>query len=164
MKIRRAAPEDAAEIARIYNHYVEHTHHTFETEPVRATEMGRRISRITENYPFLVFEENGRIDGYAYAARYKERDGYRHSVEISVYVRPGAHRKGIGKTLYRKLFEELSAMDVHAIIAGIALPNEASIRLHENFGLEKVAHFREVGRKLGRWIDVGYWEKVSGER
>jgi phosphinothricin acetyltransferase len=153
--------EDAAAIAAIYNFYVESSHSTFETEMVNEMEMRRRISEILENYPFLVSEENGEILGYAYASRYKSRAGYKYSVEISVYVKNGINGKGIGTILYENLFAELKTKPIHAIVAGISLPNDASIRLHEKFGFEKVAHFREVGFKHGRWIDVGYWEKIQ---
>ncbi|HEX8196017.1 MAG TPA: arsinothricin resistance N-acetyltransferase ArsN1 family B [Pyrinomonadaceae bacterium] len=160
MKIRTANLEDAAAIAAIYNFYVESSHSTFEIETVNESEMRRRVSEILENYPFLVGEENGDIIGYAYASRYKARAGYRHSVEVSVYIKDGINGKGIGTILYENLFVELKAKPIHAIVAGIALPNDASIRLHEKFGFEKVAHFREIGFKHGRWIDVGYWEKI----
>jgi phosphinothricin acetyltransferase len=161
MNVRTANLEDAAAIAAIYNFYVESSHSTFETENVNEPEMRRRVSEILENYPFPVCEENGEIIGYAYASRYKSRAGYRHSVEVSVYIKNGINGKGIGTILYENLFAELHAKPIHAIIAGIALPNDASIRLHEKFGFEKVAHFREVGFKHGRWIDVGYWEKIQ---
>ena len=161
MKIRTAESEDVAAIARIYNFYVENTHHTFEVEPVAESEMLARINQVLENYPYLVCEKDDEILGYCYAARYKPRAAYRHSVEISVYVRNETVSKGIGSALYTELFELLKSQPIHAIIAGIALPNDASIRLHERFGFEKVAHFREVGFKFGRWIDVGYWEKFN---
>ncbi len=158
MNIRKATMEDAGQIAEIYNFYIQNTHHTFETEPVDSDEMRKRIGETIESYPFLVCEENSEIWAYAFAARYKSRCAYKSSAEVSVYVKNNLRQKGIGKILYEKLFEELSKTDVHAIIAGIALPNEESIKLHERFGFEKVAHFREVGFKFGRWIDVGYWE------
>lgn len=161
MKIRTANLEDTAAIAAIYNFYVESSHSTFETETVNESEMQRRVSEILENYPFLVGEENGEIIGYAYASRYKARAGYRHSVEVSIYIKNGINGKGIGTILYENLFAELKAKPIHAIVAGIALPNDASIRLHEKFGFEKVAHFREIGFKHRRWIDVGYWEKIQ---
>ncbi|MEZ5428374.1 MAG: N-acetyltransferase family protein [Pyrinomonadaceae bacterium] len=164
MSVRFVRPEDAEQVARIYNYYVENGHQTFETAPVGAAEMGERISAISEKYPYLVFEENGEVLGYAYAALYKIRQAYRHSAEISVYVKWGVRSRGIGRRLYEKLFEELKETDIHAVIAGISLPNEASVRLHQSFGMEKVAHFREVGYKFGRWIDVGYWEIVMGEK
>jgi L-amino acid N-acyltransferase YncA len=161
MKIRAATPADAVEIAAIYNFYVENTHHTFEIEKISVSKMQQRIFETLENYPFLICEENDEVVGYAFAARYKSRAAYLHSVETSVYVKDGCSGKGAGSRLYESLFEDLKRLPVHAIIAGIALPNDASIRLHEKFGFEKVAHFREVGRKFGRWIDVGYWEKIN---
>ncbi|MGI8642240.1 MAG: arsinothricin resistance N-acetyltransferase ArsN1 family B [Pyrinomonadaceae bacterium] len=161
MNIRHANLTDAAQIAEIYNFYIENTHHTFETKPISVVEMQSRIEMIIKNYPYLVCQENDEIIGYAYAAQYKPRPAYKHSVEISIYVKSNLKQKGIGKILYERLFDELSKTDIHAIIAGIALPNEASIKLHENFGFEKVAHFREVGFKSGKWIDVGYWELLN---
>ena len=123
--------------------------------------MQNRIGKIIAEFSFIVCEENEEILGYAFAARYKKREAYKHSAEVSVYVKNGAGGKGIGKSLYQKLFEEIERKDIHALIAGIALPNEASIKLHERFGFEKVAHFREVGFKFGRWIDVSYWEFLN---
>lgn len=165
MNIRQAAAHDAGQIAAIYNFYVLNTHHTFETEAITADEMRKRIGGISDNYPFLVAEAKSEISGYAYATLYKTRQAYRFSVEVSVYVKPETIGKGIGKMLYEKLFEALADTETHAIIAGIALPNEASIKLHEKFGFEKIAHFREVGFKFGKWIDVGYWQREEeGEK
>ncbi|MDQ3710629.1 MAG: N-acetyltransferase family protein [Acidobacteriota bacterium] len=161
MNIRRAALADAKQIAEIYNFYIENTHHSFEIEPIISEEMQERIAATSENYPFLVAEEAGEILGYAYASFYKSRSAYKNSVEVSVYVKSNLKQKEIGTKLYERLFEELSTMKVHAIIAGIALPNRLSIKLHEKFGMEKVAHFREVGYKFGLWIDVGYWELIN---
>lgn len=161
MNIRQVESSDSVQIAEIYNYYIENTHHTFETEAVNESEMQNRINEITENYPYFVGDENGEIIGYAYAAPYKSRCAYRSSAEVSVYARNDIQQKGIGTRLYEKLMAELQSSDVHAIIAGIALPNDASIGLHEKFGFEKVAHFREVGWKFGRWIDVGYWELIN---
>ncbi len=158
MNIRRVKLNDAEQITEIYNFYVQNTHHTFETEPVILGEMRNRIVEIVENYPYLVAEENNEILAFAYAAQYKTRCAYKSSAEVSIYVKNGTRGKGVGEKLYEKLFEEIKKIDIHAIIAGIALPNEASINLHERFGFEKVAHFREVGFKFYKWIDVGYWE------
>ncbi len=160
MNIRPIKLADARQLAEIYNFSVQNTHHTFETEVVSFEEMQNRIGEIIKNYPYLVAEENGEILAYAHAAPYKSRCAYRSSIEVSVYVKNGTKGKGIGTKLYEKLFEELKQTDVHAIIAGIALPNDASVKLHEKFGFEKVAHFREVGFKFYKWIDVGYWELV----
>jgi L-amino acid N-acyltransferase YncA len=98
--------------------------------------------------------------GYASASPWKSRSGYRFSAEITVYVEPGQEGRGIGSALYGALFPMLQARGVHAVIGGIALPNDASVALHEKFGMRKVAHFQETGYKHGRWIDVGYWERI----
>jgi phosphinothricin acetyltransferase len=161
MSLRRVKPEDAAQIAEIYNYYIKNTHHTFETESLTVEEMQSRIGEISEKYPYLVFEEDGEIFGYAYAAQFKLRQAYAYSAEVSIYVKNEAKQRKIGTQLYVKLFDELRETDVHAIFAGIALPNDASVVFHERLGFEKVAHLKEVGYKLGRWIDVGYWELLN---
>ncbi|MFO0758589.1 MAG: arsinothricin resistance N-acetyltransferase ArsN1 family B [Byssovorax sp.] len=159
--IRSATAEDAAEVARIYNPYVEETVITFEEEPVSPAEMARRIAEVQDaSLPWLVAEAPGRLAGYAYAARWKTRASYRFSVEITVYVAGAEVGRGVGVALYETLFPALKARNVHAVMAGIALPNDPSIRLHERFGMQKVAHFQEVGLKLGRWVDVAYWERT----
>lgn len=161
MGLRKAELRDAAQIAEIYNYYIKNTHHTFETEPLSVEEMRKRIGEISGNYPYLVFEEDGEILGYAYAAPFKLRQAYAYSAEASIYVKNDAKQKKIGTQLYVRLFDELAETEVHAIFAGIALPNDASVNFHERLGFEKVAHFKEVGYKLGRWIDVGYWELIN---
>ncbi len=159
--IREAAPADAAAIAGIYNHYVTETVVTFEEEPVPAAEMARRIAEVrSASLPWLVAEEGARVVGYAYATPWRIRTGYRFSAEITVYVDPAHAGRGIGSKLYGRLFPLLQARGVHAVMGGIALPNEASVALHEKFGLRKVAHFQEVGFKFNRWIDVGYWQRT----
>ncbi len=161
MNIRNVNSNDAAQIAEIYNYYIKNTHQTFETEPLSADEMQSRISEISEDYPYLVAEEDGEIYGYAFATQFKMRQAYEFSAEVSIYVKADAKQKGIGTQIYDKLFEELKETDIHAIIAGISLPNDGSVRFHEKLGFTKVAHFREVGYKLGRWVDVGYWELIN---
>jgi phosphinothricin acetyltransferase len=161
MNIRNVNPEDAAQIAEIYNYYIKNTHQTFETEALSAEEMQARIAEISEDYPYLVAEEDGEIYGYAFATQFKMRQAYEFSAEVSIYVKADAKQKGIGSKIYEKLFEELKETDIHALIAGISLPNDGSVRFHEKLGFTKVAHFREVGYKLGRWVDVGYWELLN---
>jgi phosphinothricin acetyltransferase len=162
MNIRFVTLDDAAQLAEIYNYYIETSHATFEVDTIDAAEMKDRIGETLEkNYPFFVCEESGEILGYAYGRMFRPRRAYRHSIEVSVYIKNGEEGKGIGTALYQKLFAEISQRDFHVIIAGISLPNDASVKLHEKFGFEKVAHFREVGFKFGRWIDVAYWELLS---
>ena len=158
--IRTATQEDAAPIAEIYNHYIEHTVVTFEESRVSGDEIGARIIETLEaKLPWLVAEdEQGRVLGYAYASKWKGRCAYRYSVEITVYLAQQATGKGLGRQLYKVLFEQLKQLSYHTVIGGISLPNPASVALHEKCGLEKVAHFKEVGFKFGQWVDVGYWQ------
>jgi L-amino acid N-acyltransferase YncA len=156
--IRQARTSDASQVCVIYNHYVAATHVTFEEQPVDTASMAGRIGAVLQGLPWLVWEENGEILGYAYATRWRERSAYATSVESTVYLHPDATRRGRGTRLYSALIEELRVRQLHTVIGGIALPNAASMALHQKLGFEKIAHFREVGRKLGRWIDVGYWQ------
>ncbi len=159
--IRDATADDAEAIAAIYNHYVTQTTVTFEEVPVAAAEIARRMGDVrAADLPWLVAERDGRVVGYAYATPWRTRHGYRFSVEVTVYVAAGEERRGIGAALYGVLFPRLQARGIHAAMGGIALPNDASIALHEKFGMRQVAHFRETGFKFGRWVDVGYWERI----
>lgn len=159
--IRLATLSDAAAIADLYNYYILNTFNNFEEAALSAEDMQQRIGEVLNRFPWLVYEsEQGEILGYAYATGWKSRCAYRNSVETSVYIRQGHLGKGIGKALYQNLLTRLKDLKIHAIIGGIALPNEASVILHERFGFEKVAHFKEVGYKFERWIDVGYWELI----
>ncbi|MEM7381100.1 MAG: arsinothricin resistance N-acetyltransferase ArsN1 family B [Bacteroidota bacterium] len=160
--IRTVVRADAQAIAAIYNHYIENDIATFEEQPITADEMEMRISRIVPELPWLVYEESGAVLGYAYASPWNPRSAYRFSVESTVYLKADIKGKGVGSRLYSALLKQLEAQNIRMVIGGISLPNAASQRLHEKFGYEKVAHFREVGYKFGRWIDVGYWQlKIS---
>lgn len=158
---RPATPADLAAITAIYNHYVAHTTVTFEEEPVVQADMAARLDAVVSaGWPWLVVEEAGAIAGYCYAAPWKARSGYRFSAEITVYLDPARTARGLGTVLYEQLFTLLRSKGVHAAMGGIALPNDASVALHEKLGMRKVAHFEQVGFKLGRWIDVGYWQML----
>lgn len=160
MNIRKVEFSDAEQITAIYNHYILNTHHTFETEALTGSQTKERILTVVESYPYLVAEEAGEILGYAYASQFKLREAYEHSAEVSIYIKNEAKQRGIGTALYTQLFDRLYENYVHAILAGIALPNDPSVRFHEKLGFHKVAHFSEIGYKLGRWVDVGYWELI----
>jgi phosphinothricin acetyltransferase len=156
--LRDATPADAAGIAAIYNHYVGTTTISMETDPVADEEMARRIAEVQEAaLPWLVLLEEGRLLGYAYAGKWRARPGYRHAVESSVYIVDGQRGRGLGLALYRALLARLAGR-FHTVIGGIALPNAASIALHEGLGFRQVACFPEVGHKFGAWVDVGYWQ------
>jgi phosphinothricin acetyltransferase len=157
--IRRVSMEDAPHIREIYNYYVEHTPVTFEERPVSLEEMENRIRSVTAKYPWFIREDEGAgLTGYAYANTWKDRPSYRYSAELSIYVRNGRQGKGIGAELMALLLEELRKTDLHALVSGITLPNERSVALHERLGFRNIACFREIGFKLGTWLDVGYWE------
>jgi L-amino acid N-acyltransferase YncA len=159
--VRPAAATDAAAIAAIYNHYVASSVITFEEEAVPAQAMAARLAEIrAQGLPWLVAEEGGALVGYSYASRWKARSAYRHSVESTIYLKPGCEGRGIGKLLYAALLGTLKTKDIHAVIGGAALPNAASVALHERLGFAHVGTFREVGFKHGRWVDVGYWQLV----
>lgn len=158
--IRSATLDDAARISEIYNHYVLHSTVTFEGQVVSADEMRQRIAEVLDGLPWLVWVENGVIQGFASASKWKVRSGYRHSVESTVYLAEGSTGKGMGSALYRALVAELRERRLHTVIGGVALPNDASVALHEKLGFKKVAHFREVGWKFDKWIDVGYWQLI----
>ena len=158
MTLRPARVADATALAHIYNHYVRETIVTFEELPVAPDALAARIEEITAALPWLVCENEGAVLGYAYASPWRPRAAYRHSVEATVYLDRTATGRGLGTQLYRELIAQLRERGLHVVIGGVALPNPASVALHEKLGFEKVAHFNEVGFKLGRWIDVAYWQ------
>jgi len=158
MNIRKVTIEDAEAIARIYNYYIENTVITFEEIPLSIESMTSRIETIAAKYPYLVLEDQNGLIGYAYATEWKARSAYRFSTEVTIYLDHLKTGKGAGSLLFSALLDEIRKTGLHVIIGGIALPNIASVALHEKFGFRKVAHFEEIGYKFGRWIDVGYWE------
>ena len=159
-EIRHATPADADAVCRIYNHYVMDTIVSFEEAPVAAADMAARITDLSRTHPWYVYEESGAVIGYAYAGPWRTRTAYRDAVESTVYVESGRVGSGIGSKLYDALIPELRRRSFHCVMGGIALPNAASVALHEKKGFIKVAHFREVGWKFQRRIDVGYWQLV----
>jgi L-amino acid N-acyltransferase YncA len=159
--VRPVHAVDADAIASIYDHYVAHTVVTFELDPVTADTMRSRIDEIAAlALPWHVVEDDGAVLGYAYATRWRARPAYRHSVETTVYLHPDATGRGLGRLLYGDLLDALRRDGYHTAIGGIALPNAASVALHEALGFVPVGEFREVGRKFGRWIDVGFWQRM----
>lgn len=158
--IRKVDIPDAERISSIYNQYIETSTATFEENPHTADEVAARIRKITEDYPWIVFEEQGNVIGYTYADKWKERSAYRHSVETAIYLDPKHHGKGIGTELKGAIIDILRNEGFHCVISGIALPNPASVALCEKHGFKKMAHFKEVGYKFGKWIDVAYWQLI----
>jgi phosphinothricin acetyltransferase len=157
--IRSARASDARALADIYNPFIVGTTITFEESAVTPEEMASRIGTVQAAHPWLVIEARGAVAGYAYATPWKARSAYRRTVESAIYLAPAHAGQGLGTRLYGALLTELQQLGVHAVLGGIALPNEASVALHERLGFEQVGRLREVGWKLQRWVDVGYWEK-----
>jgi phosphinothricin acetyltransferase len=157
--IRTATAADAAGVQAIYAPEVEHGTASFETEPPGVEEMARRIAATLPTYPWLVCEGDGRVLGYAYASRHRDRAAYRWSVDVAVYVTPSARGRGVARALYARLFEVLTRQRFRAAYAGVAAPNPASEALHKACGFEPVGVYRDVGFKHGKWRSVGWWRR-----
>jgi L-amino acid N-acyltransferase YncA len=155
--IRLAAERDAEPIQAIYAPIVSQTFTSFETEVPTIAEMRRRVVDTLATLPWLVCEDRGRILGYAYASRHRVRAAYQWSVDVSVYVHEQARRMGIGRALYSSLLRILTLQGFYNAYAGIALPNPASVGLHESLGFRPEGVYHAVGYKLGAWRDVGWW-------
>lgn len=159
--VRDAISDDMHSITEIYNHYIENTVVTFEEEPVTVSQMQKRVEEVQEaGLPWLVAYRDEQVFGYAYVGNWKARSAYRHSVETSVYVDPNASGRGVGHSLFEALDERLHELPIRFAAGVIALPNEASVQLHEKFGYEKAGLVKDVGYKFGQWVDCGYWQKV----
>ncbi|MDQ6745216.1 MAG: N-acetyltransferase family protein [Actinomycetota bacterium] len=160
MLIRDAdADRDAAACARIYSSFVTGTVVSLEEDPPGESEMARRIMRISAAYPWLAAEADGETAGFAYASRHRERAAYRWAADVSVYVDPRHHRRGIGSALLRQLLALLRRQGLWMACAGITLPNEASVALHEALGFAPVGIYRRIGYKNAAWQDVGCWQR-----
>jgi L-amino acid N-acyltransferase YncA len=157
--IRDANPKrDATACAAIYAPHVEASATSFEERAPSADELSGRIERLTAIHPWLVAESGDEVIGYAYSCRHRERPAYRWSVDVSVYVADGWARQGVGRSLYESLFERLRRQGFRVACAGITLPNEASVALHERLGFAPVGTYRGIGWKQGAWRDVGWWQ------
>jgi phosphinothricin acetyltransferase len=158
LTIRPAGVADARAVRDVYAPVVETTAISFELVPPTVDEMSARIGKVTACYPWLVAAtDEDPVVGYAYAWAHNERAAYRWAVETSVYVKEGCRRRGVGGALYRELIPQLRELGYLMAIAGIALPNDASVAMHEQAGFRRVGTFPSVGYKFGAWWDVGYW-------
>lgn len=161
--VRPALSQDLAGINRIENWAVQATVAHFGLEPVPIAETRAAFDQNSERYPWFIKEEDGEVIGFARAAPWKPRAAYQWTTEIGVYVDPAFQGKGIGRELYAALFPELERGGFRTIVAGITLPNEPSVRLHEAFGMKQVAEFPSMGYKNEEWHRVGYWSLILGE-
>jgi phosphinothricin acetyltransferase len=159
LKIRHAdSAQDAAGCAAIYAPFVEGTAISLEERAPTAADFAVRINRIQQTHPWLVAEQDDRLAGFAYGCPHRERAGYRWAADVAVYVDAAFHRQGVGRALYRALLDLLRQQGIWVACAGIGLPNEASVALHESLGFVSVGVYRNIGYKLGRWWDVGWWQ------
>ena len=156
--IRLAKESDAASILNIYAPYIEKTSFTFETEVPSTEEFANRIHSYLQNWPWLVCEINGEVAGYAYGSKYRERTGYQWCAECSVYVHDDFQRRGVAKALYAALIEILKLQGFRNLYAVINTPNDRSVAFHEQMGFEYFATYQNVGYKLGKWKNVGWWQ------
>lgn len=156
--IRLATTDDAGACLAIYAPVVAETAISFELEVPTVEEMERRIGETLVRYPWLVLAEPGGVRGYAYASAHRQRPAYQWSVDVSVYVSPAARRMGAGRRLYTSLLALLRLQGYVNAFAGVALPNGASVGLHEALGFQPIGVYRNAGFKLGRWLDVGWWQ------
>lgn len=164
IRIRPATEADARSLLDIYRPFVESSVISFETVVPDVDEFVERIRKSLHGWQWLVAEKDGQCIGYAYGSSHRERAAYRWSVEVSAYVRSDQHRKGIGRSLYSKLFDDLTQIGFCNAYAGITLPNEASVALHRSVGFELVGTFGAVGRKFGKWHDVAWFQRRLRDR
>jgi L-amino acid N-acyltransferase YncA len=158
-RIRSADPAaDAAPCAAIYAPFVRQTAISFEEQPPDAAEMRRRMENLASHYPWLVAEEDGTVVGYAYASPHRERAAYRWAADVAIYIGDNHQGRGLGRALYEALFERLATQGLRVACAGIALPNPASVALHEKLGFQPVGIYRRIGWKAGLWHDVAWWQ------
>ena len=161
--LRKVRPEDIQAITRLYNEFVKGSVATFETEPLSEAEMAARVNDIASGYPYYVYEVNGDVAGFCYLHRWKERAAYRNTLEDTIYIAPQYHRQGIGRSMLTALIADASAAGYRAIIACITAGNEGSIALHSALGFRQVSHFKNVGEKFGRELDVIDMELLLGQ-
>ncbi len=161
--LRHADPRrDAHACAAIYAPFVRDTVVSLEEEPPDEAEMAARITRTEAMYPWLVLEQDGIVAGFAYASQHRARASYRWSADVTVYIDPTRHRRGLGRRLYGALLPLLQAQGLSTACAGITLPNDASVGLHEAMGFTPVGVYRRIGFKHGAWRDVGWWQLDLG--
>jgi phosphinothricin acetyltransferase len=160
--VRGPRPEDLAPLVEVYNHYIRETVITFDLEPITVEDRRDWFESFGTTGPHRLFvaEHEGRFAGYAYSGTFRPRRAYDKTVEATIYLAPDAKGKGIGRALYGALFDALAKEDVHRVIAGITLPNEASVGIHTAFGFTCVGVMTECGFKFGKYHDVGWYEKA----
>lgn len=159
MSIRNVTLQDAKSICDIYNYYIKDTIITFEDEVVSEKEIKERISKILKKgYPYIVYEEDGCVVGYAYVDNWRTRKAYDITLETSIYLDKDSIGKGIGRILYQELINKARQINIYSLIGVVSLPNEPSQKIHADLGFELIGNFKESGRKFDKLIDVEFWQ------
>lgn len=158
--IRKVKLEDAKAILEIYNYYILNSIVTFDEEEKTLEEIEHKITSTIKNYPWFILENNGELIAFTYASLWKDKSAYSQSVEGTIYIKNKHDGKGIGTMLYKYLIDFLRLNNYHSMLGVISLPNDSSIALHEKLNFDKVAHFKEIGRKFNKHIDVGCWQLI----
>jgi len=157
--IRDATQDDVAAMLEIYAPFIKNTSVTFEISIPSVIDFTNKWIEIKKLAPWLIYEWEGRVVGYVYASKHREREAYRWSIEVSAYIDTAFHRRGVARILYSALFRRLKAQGFCMALAGITLPNESSVRFHEAMGFERIGVYKKIGFKMGAWHDVGWWQK-----
>ena len=165
MNIRKATLDDACAVCNIYNHYIENTAITFETVPISEVEARKRINDvINSGHSFYIGEIDNKIIGFYHTKRWNNRCAYATTIEESIYLDKDETSKGYGTLLLEHLLKNIDKNTIHVLIAGICIPNESSVRLHEKFGFKQISYMKEIGRKFDQWRDVGHWQLIFEEQ
>jgi phosphinothricin acetyltransferase len=160
MLVRTFEERDVGPACRLTNHFIEHTAVHFGTKPGSEREFAELWKAGREKFPWLAAEQEGEFAGYAKAGTWRPRDAYALTAEVTVYIDPRYHRRGIGRALYSELLARLRAAGFHTAVGGVTLPNAGSVGLHESMGFRRVGVFREVGRKFDQWHDTEWWQLI----
>lgn len=163
ISIRMMTDADIAVALAVYAPYIEETAISFEYEVPTLEEFAQRVGTITKQYPWLVYEEDGKVIGYAYGMTHRTRTAYQWSVEVAIYVAKDYRGRGVGKRLYKKLFELLKQQGYRTAFAGMTMPNEKSEALHLSCGFEEIGVFKNIGYKFGQWHSVKWFQKQLGD-
>lgn len=158
--IRKYQSKDLQAIVDILNYYVKNDACIFQMEPYTFEEITKKFETIVLTYPIFIEEQKGKVVGFAYGSRWRDKPAYAKSVETTIYVHPDFKHSGIGEPLYKKLIDTLTEMDFHLLVAGMIMSNIGSQKLHEKLGFEKAGEFKDAGIKFGQWHNVGFWQKV----
>ncbi len=161
VQVRLLQDGDLGAVCGIVNHYIEHTYINFRTRLQTPAEWEQQWAAGRERYPWLVAVVDGEVAGLAYAGAYNPREAYAWTAESTIYLRPGLSRRGVGKALYGRLFELMDAQGFVSVTAGVSLPNEASVGIHQFFGFRPAGVLRSAGFKFGQWWDVGYFQRLN---